>query len=76
MSIITQAVSDHENKPVQEWHPSDNGQHRLVLGDKQTGWAGYRSLAFLAGYVGCTAYWHQEGVHKAEDWCEANAVQC
>lgn len=60
--------------PTQEFHPETGNQHRLVLGDTSTPWAGYRSVTYLGGFVGCTAYYHAEGVHTADEWLSANSV--
>jgi len=62
--------------PVQEFHPEDDGRHRLVCGLATTAWAGYRDFTYLNGYVGFTSYYlPREGVLSAEEFCRELGVR-
>lgn len=61
--------------PRQQFHPSGNGQHRLVSGGRATPWASYTEFTYWQGFVGATAYYFdKECVVSADEFCRRVGV--
>lgn len=61
-------------KPKQEF--DGHGRHRLVADDgRKTIWAPYQGIAYLDGWVGCSAYYlTKEAVVTPDKFCEETAA--
>lgn len=58
---------------IQEF--DDNGNHRLVDGDKATSWAHYTAICFMDGKVGHTAFYGvKEDIVTPEEFVKLIAV--
>ena len=69
------STASNPHKPIQEFN--ENGGHRLISANGQyaTQWADYRSLTYLDGWVGHTAYFgKRENVCTPQEFMELTGV--